>query len=126
MLWTMTEPRRSAAADRALTLSPHDPDALLHESLAASACLTMHDFAGARNRAEASIRSNRAHYSSLRVAAIACELLGDHGAAALYRRTTSGEQPLYTVGAFLRANPKPAASDNRKLLPTLCLPPACP
>ena len=83
--------------------------------MAASACLTMHDFAGARNRAEASIRSNRAHYSSLRVAAIACELLGDHGAAARYIDELRREQPLYTVGAFLRASPKPAASDNRKL-----------
>ena len=104
-----------AAADRALTLSPHDPMRFLHESLAASACLTMHDFAGARNRAEASIRSNRAHYSSLRVAAIACELLGDHGAAARYIDELRREQPQYTVGAFLRASPKPAASDNRKL-----------
>lgn len=104
-----------AASERALTLSPLDPMRFLHESLAASACLTMHDFARARRRAEASIRSNRAHYSSLRVLAIACELLGDHDAAKRYVDELRREQPHYTVNSFLRSGPKSAASENRKL-----------
>ncbi len=64
------------AAMRALELSPLDPMRFLHESLAASACLTLGDYSSARAWAEKSIRANRAHYSTVRVAAIACAVAG--------------------------------------------------
>lgn len=101
------------AAMRALELSPLDPMRFLHESLAASACLTLGDYAQARRWAEKSIRANRAHYSTIRVAAIACELQGDHAAAKGFVAELQRELPTYSVASFLGANPHAHISDNR-------------
>lgn len=101
------------AAMRALELSPLDPMRFLHESLAASACLTLGDYTQARRWAETSIRANRAHHSTLRVAAIACELQGDHSAARGFVAELQREMPTYSVASFLSANPHAQVSDNR-------------
>jgi adenylate cyclase len=102
-----------AAAMRALELSPLDPMRFLHESLAASACLTLGDYAEARRWAETSIRANRAHFSTIRVAAIACQLQGDHAAAKQFITELQRELPTYSVASFLGANPHAKVSENR-------------
>ncbi len=103
-----------AAAMRALELSPLDPMRFLHESLVASACLTLGDYAQARRWAETSIRANRAHHSTIRVAAIACELEGDHAAAKRFIAELQRELPTYSVASFLGANPHTKISENRR------------
>ena len=116
------------AAMRALELSPLDPMRFLHESLAASACLTLGDYEAARKWAEKSIRANRAHHSTIRVAAIACALLGDEQAARSFIAELLRALPFYTVSTFLSANPHAEVSDNRRrfadALRSACLPEA--
>ena len=102
------------AAMRALELSPLDPMRFLHESLAASACLTLGDYEAARCWADKSIRANRAHHSTIRVAAIAASLLGDDEAAQSFVAELLRALPLYTVSTFLGANPHAEVSNNRR------------
>ncbi len=104
-----------AATTTAIGLSPLDPMRFLHESLAASACLSLGDFLEARRWAEQSIIANRAHHSTLRVAAIACVLLGAIDAAKAYVNELRTALPSYTVHAFLQANPLAAISENRRV-----------
>ncbi len=104
-----------AATTTAISLSPLDPMRFLHESLAASACLSLGDFLEARRWAEQSIIANRAHHSTLRVAAIACVLLGAIDAAKAYVNELRTALPSYTVHTFLKANPLAAVSENRRV-----------
>lgn len=90
---------------RALQLTPLDPQRYFYDSLAASACIAAHQFDRALALARRSLRSNRKHTSTLRVMAVAQWQLGMHDDA----RKTAGElmklEPNLTVSRWLERAP---------------------
>lgn len=91
-------------AQRALQLSPLDPQKYIYQGIAASACLANDDLSRAIDLATDSIRLNHAHMSAWRIKTIALALAGRdaeaQAAAAQLMRLT----PQFSVERFLRRN----------------------
>jgi tetratricopeptide (TPR) repeat protein len=90
---------------RALRLSPLDPHRYYYESLAGTACLAAEDYEGALRYALSSIRANRTHTSTWRVATIAMWHLGRHDEAREVARTLLTLEPGLTIERYLARSP---------------------
>ncbi|WP_108661554.1 adenylate/guanylate cyclase domain-containing protein [Acuticoccus kandeliae] len=88
--------------ERALHLTPRDPQRYFYESLAASACIAAGDNARALSLAKQSLRANRGHTSTMRVKAVAELRLGDGAAARATMRELLRQQPGLTVSSWLK------------------------
>jgi tetratricopeptide (TPR) repeat protein len=91
--------------ERALVLAPLDPHRFFFHSLAASACITAENYPRALDLATRSLRSNRAHTSTLRVKAVAEMRLGQGDAARETARQLMRRQPDLTVSKWLKTAP---------------------
>ncbi|MFQ5623544.1 MAG: adenylate/guanylate cyclase domain-containing protein [Paracoccaceae bacterium] len=91
--------------DRAMSLSPYDPQRFFYTSLAASAnyCAGRHE--DAKRLAIASLRDNRAHTSTLRVLAASQWLSGEEEAARKTGRELVALEPSLNVTDWLRRSP---------------------
>lgn len=103
--WQCRGKEAAEAAERALLLSPLDPQRYYYDSLAATAVLADDQFDRAIALAKRSLRANRLHTSSYRVLAIAQVLSGDGDSArATVRQLLSLEGGL-TVSGYLARYP---------------------
>jgi len=89
----------------ALRLSPIDPYRYFFLSLAASACVTAERYDRALELANQSLRSNRAHTSTLRAKAVAEMRLGQTDQAARTISELRARQPDLTVSRWLKNSP---------------------
>lgn len=94
--------------DRALRLSPLDPQRYYFDSLAGTACLAAHKYEHALELAQRSLRANRAHTSTLRVMAIAQWQLGLREDARSSVRELLRLEPTLTVERYLQRTPAAA------------------
>ncbi|MGH7002468.1 MAG: adenylate/guanylate cyclase domain-containing protein [Alphaproteobacteria bacterium] len=106
-LAAFTDEGQSAVDDtqRALQLSPLDPQRYFYDSLAASACITARQFDRALELAQRSLRANRRHTSTLRVKAVAQWQLGRHDEARATAKELLTLEPTLTVGRWLERSP---------------------
>ncbi len=106
-LWAFQGRGREASEDtgHALELSPLDPWRYYYDSLRATAALAARDYERAIDLGRRSLRSNRAHASTLRVIAIASSELGRfdeaHDSLAELRKL----DPSLTVSGYLARSP---------------------
>ena len=90
---------------RALRLSPLDPHRYYYNSLAGTACLAAEDYEGALRHAHSSLRANRTHTSTWRVATIALWRLGRHDEARDVARKLLTLEPGLTIERYLARSP---------------------
>jgi adenylate cyclase len=90
---------------RALRLSPLDPHRYYYESLAGTACLAAEDYEGALRYALSSLRANRTHTSTWRVATIAMWRLGRHDEAREAAQKLLTLEPGLTIERYLARSP---------------------
>jgi tetratricopeptide (TPR) repeat protein len=93
---------------RALRLSPLDPHRWYHDSLAATAYLSAHQFERALKLAERSLKANRIHTSTLRVIAIAQWWLGQRAEARATVRQLLEIEPSLTIARYRERSPSTA------------------
>lgn len=98
---------RQAVEDtqRALTLSPLDPHRYFYDALAGTACLAAGQYDNALTLAHRSLRANRTHTSTLRVAAIAAWRLGLHDEARRTVQKLLRLEPALTIARYLERTP---------------------
>jgi len=98
---------RQAVEDtqRALTLSPLDPHRYFYDALAGTACLAAGQYDNALTLAHRSLRANRTHTSTLRVAAIAAWRLGLHDEARRTVQRLLRLEPALTIARYLERTP---------------------
>jgi len=96
-----------AVADtkRALDLTPMDPLRYFYDSLAATACLSAHQYENARVLAQRSKSANRVHTSTYRVLAAAQWFLGMHDEARGTAQELMQLEPNLTVRGWLARSP---------------------
>lgn len=92
-------------AERALHISPLDPNRFFLQSLAAGASLANEDYERALQLATASFRLNRSHTSTLRVKAVAEWRLGQNEQARATVAKLLEKQPGFSVSWWLSSNP---------------------
>ncbi len=92
-------------ADRALSLSPLDPQKYFYNCLAAGSYLADHRYDEALGLINASLRHNRTHTSSLRVKAVIEWRLGREDAARETVRRLLELEPQFRVSTWRRTNP---------------------
>jgi len=92
-------------AEKALMLSPLDPQLYFFRSLAATAHLAAGNFDKAFEFAESSLELNRNHPSTLRVKTIALQKLGRHHEARQSLQTLRRIEPQLTVRNYLARHP---------------------
>lgn len=90
---------------RALRLSPLDPHSYFYEALAGTACLAAGRCDDALRLATRSLRANRTHTSTLRLAAVAAWRLGHHAEARKLVETLLRLEPALTIGRYLERTP---------------------
>jgi TolB-like protein/Tfp pilus assembly protein PilF len=95
---------------RALQLTPLDPQRYFYDSLAASACITARRFDRALELAQRSLRSNRKHTSTLRVLAVAQWQLGMNDDARKTAQELMKLEPNLTVSRWLERAPSASYS----------------
>ena len=93
------------ASERALSLSPLDPQRYYYHSLAASAAVAAGDYERAIDWATRSLRANRMHTSTYRALAMAQALSGRVEEARLTASKLLALEPGFTVRGFLRRSP---------------------
>ena len=94
-----------ANTQRALSLSPLDPHRYYYDSLAGTAFLAAGDYENALLCAERSLKANRSHTSTIRVAAIASWRLGRHDAARANAGRLLELEPNLTIKRYLARSP---------------------
>jgi adenylate cyclase len=90
---------------RALRLSPLDPHRYYYDSLAGTAFLAAENYEGALRHANSSLRANRTHTSTWRVATIAMWRLGRHDEARDVARRLLTLEPGLTIERYLARSP---------------------
>ena len=90
---------------RALSLSPLDPHRYYYDSLAGTAYLAAGDYETALECAERSLRANRSHTSTLRVATIAAWRTGRHDVARAKAQRLLELEPNLTIRGYLSRSP---------------------
>ena len=93
------------AAQRALALSPLDPQRYYFESLAAPAAIAAEDFHGAQRLAQSSLRLNRMHSSTWRMLIVALVEQGKLPQAKSALTQLLRVEPCLTVESYLRRMP---------------------
>jgi class 3 adenylate cyclase/tetratricopeptide (TPR) repeat protein len=107
----MDEGERAVAdTERAMMLSPLDPQRWYYTSLAATACVSARRYESALDLAQRSLRENRKHTSTLRVIVLAQWQLGHHERARESARELMKLEPNFSVRHWLERSP--AASYN--------------
>jgi adenylate cyclase len=96
------------STQRALKLTPLDPHRYFYDSLAASACFAAGRDDDALALAQASLRANRKHTSTLRVLAVTQARLGQHEAARKTAQELMTLEPGLTVHGWLERSPAAA------------------
>jgi class 3 adenylate cyclase/TolB-like protein len=91
--------------EHARKLTPLHPHRYFYDSLSATAHLAAHDFKGALELAEKSLRANRTHTSTLRALAIAQWQLGRHEEARRSGEELLKMEPTLTVGNWIERSP---------------------
>lgn len=99
----------TGAAQRALSLSPLDPQRYYFESLAATAAVAAQDYPSAQRLAESSLRLNRMHSSTWRMFTVSLVEQGQAHAAELAMRQLRRLEPGLTVNSYLARMPNGAA-----------------
>ena len=94
-----------ANTQRALSLSPLDPHRYYYDSLAGTAFLAAGDYENALACAERSLKANRSHTSTLRVATIASWRLGRHDVARANAGRLLELEPNLTIKRYLDRSP---------------------
>ena len=89
----------------ALMLSPLDPHRYFYDALAGTACLAAGQYDNALRLAHRSLRANRTHTSTLRVAAIAAWRLGFHEDARKTVQNLLKLEPALTIARYLERTP---------------------
>jgi class 3 adenylate cyclase/TolB-like protein len=97
-------------SQRALQLTPLDPNRWFYESLAATACVVAHQYERALELSNSSFRANRKHTSTLRAKIAAEWHLGLHDQARGTAKQLLELEPALTVSGWLQRSP--AASYN--------------
>ncbi|WP_428686898.1 adenylate/guanylate cyclase domain-containing protein [Roseibium sp.] len=105
----------------ALHLSPIDPYRYFYLSLAASACIAAENYERALELADRSLRSNRAHTSTLRAKAVAEMRLGKSSEAQKTVRELLERQPGLTVSDWLKNSPSAPFQIGKDFAETLSL-----
>jgi class 3 adenylate cyclase/Tfp pilus assembly protein PilF len=105
--------------ERALHLAPLDPHRFFYHALAASACIAAENYPRALELANRSLRSNRAHTSTLRVKAVAEMRLGKAEDARKTAQELLRRQPQLTVSKWLRGAPSADFEVGREFAKTL-------
>ncbi len=90
---------------RALALSPLDPQRYYYDSLAATACLAAHDYERAIVLARRSLRANRTHTSTFRAMAIAQWQLGQEEEARSTVKELLRLEPSLKISSYLARIP---------------------
>ena len=90
---------------KALALSPLDPQLYFYQSLMASSFLAAEEYENALSTAQASLRTNGSHISTLRVIAIAQQKLGRTDEAGITVKTLLRLDPSFTIDAYLERAP---------------------
>lgn len=103
----------------ALHLSPIDPHRYFYLSLAASAAVAAENYERALELSKLSLRSNRAHTSTLRVKAVAEMRLGKAPEAKLTVQELLTRQPDLTVHRWLETSPSASFKIGREFAETL-------
>jgi len=112
----MDEGERAVAdTQRAISLSPLDPQRWYYDSLAASAHLSARQYDRSLDAAQRSLRANRKHTSTLRVLAIALWQLGRHDDARRIAKELMALEPTLTVNRWLQRSPSAPYSIGREL-----------
>lgn len=101
-------------AEHALSLSPIGPQQYLFDTIASTAYLAAGDYAKSLKLIERSLDSNVAHKSSLRVRAIALELMGKHTEATHTMDWLLQLDPSFSVAQYRKNHPA-ADSNNGKI-----------
>jgi DNA-binding SARP family transcriptional activator/TolB-like protein len=104
---------------RALKLTPLDPQRYFYESLSATACLAAHQFDRALELADRSLRLNCNHTSTLRAKAIAEWQLGRKAAARSTALRLLELEPGLTTSGWLARSPSAPFAIGREWLETL-------
>jgi TolB-like protein/Flp pilus assembly protein TadD len=105
--------------ERALHLAPLDPHRFMFLALAAGASLAGDDCERALELADASLRLNRSHASTLRIKSVAQMRLGHEDSARHTARLLLGLQPGLTVSNWLKTSPSGDYDVGRKFAATL-------
>lgn len=90
---------------RALRLSPLDPHRYYYDSLSGTAFLAAGQYENALVSAQRSLRANRAHTSTLRVATIAAWRLGRHDESRAMVQRLMKLEPRLTISKYLERTP---------------------
>lgn len=98
---------------RALTLSPLDPHLYFYDALAGTACLAAGQHEDALKLAHRSLRANRTHTSTLRLAAVTSWRLGFHDEARGIVQRLLHLEPSLTVGRYLERSPAASFSTGK-------------
>lgn len=106
-------------SERALHLAPLDPHRFFFLALTATANIAAEDYERAIVLANASLRMNRTHTSTLRVKAVAQMRLGDEKAARETTRELLRLQPNLSVSAWLKSSPSASFELGRNFAATL-------
>ncbi|MCO6381442.1 MAG: hypothetical protein JXQ91_18140 [Vannielia sp.] len=91
--------------NRARALSPLDPQAYYFDSLSAAARLAAHDYEGALELAERSMKANRRHVSTLRARIVALYHLDRMEEARASAETLLRADPGFNIRGYLRDHP---------------------
>ena len=91
--------------NKALSLSPLDPQKYFYDSLAATAALSAGNYERALELAKKSLRANRTHTSTLRAMTIAQIQLGQNADARNTAKVLLKLQPELTIRNYLSTNP---------------------
>jgi len=106
---------------RAIMLSPLDPHRYYYDSLAATAYLTARQYEKALVHAQASLKANRKHTSTLRVVAVSQWQLGLHDEARKTARDLLALEPRLTVSQWLKRSPGASSETGREIAHVLRL-----
>ena len=101
--------------DRALSLSPFDPQKFFYTSLASSANFSAGQYREAKELAQISLKENRSHTSTLRVLAASQWQLGEEEDARHTGEILLGMEPSLTVSSWLRRSPAAETPQGREM-----------
>jgi adenylate cyclase len=104
---------------KALRLSPLDPQGYYYHSLAATAFITANDPVSALSEASVSLTANCLHTSTLRVKAVAEWRLGLQDVARNTTRQLLGLEPDFTVSEWLKRSPSAMYQNGRDFASSL-------
>lgn len=99
---------------RAQLLSPLDPHQYFYDALSGTAQLAAKRYKEALKLAVRSLRSNRTHTSTLRLAVVASWRLGYHDEARQMAQRLMGLEPRLTISHYLERNPAAAFETGRE------------